>query len=59
MRELLMMHFSQGSELVHCLLASVAYIALIDILNALSPNFKDSFQFFSGNQLQNYLELFE
>jgi hypothetical protein len=49
MRELPMLHFSKRIVLLNCVLVNVASIALIDILNALSPSLKDSFQFFSKN----------
>jgi hypothetical protein len=57
MRELLVLHFRKRIIWLNCLLANVASIALIDILNTLSPSLKDPFQFFSRNQSQNYLEL--
>jgi hypothetical protein len=43
MRELLVLHFSKGIVFLNCLLVSAAGIALISILNALSPSLKNPF----------------
>jgi hypothetical protein len=59
MCELLVLDFSKRTVLINCLLVIITSIAWIDILNALSPNPKDAFQFFSRNRSQDYVELFE
>jgi hypothetical protein len=59
MRELLVPHFSQRIESLNYLLVNVASIALIDILNTLSPSLKDPFHIFSRNRPQNGVELVE
>jgi hypothetical protein len=59
MRELHVLRFSKHIVLLNSLLVNVASITLIYILNALSPSLKDTFQFFSRNQPQNCVELFE
>jgi hypothetical protein len=53
MRELLVLHFGQRIGLFNFLLVNVVYVALIDILNALSPSLTDPFQFFSRNRPRN------
>jgi hypothetical protein len=58
MRELLVLHFSERIILIKYLFVNVSSIALITILNALSPSLKKPFQFFSRNQPQNCVELF-
>jgi hypothetical protein len=59
MRKLLVVHFSKRVVLLNCLLVKVSSIALVDILDALSPSLKDPFQFFSRNRPQNCVGLFE
>jgi hypothetical protein len=59
MRELLALQFSKRIVLLNCPLVKGASIALINILNALSPSLEDPFQAFSRNRPQICVELSE